>query len=918
MDKYKIRLNSTESVNSVDMDNLVDVEFKQTTKPYLFTENMRDLIDQHEVFENERNNCTNYRLITTIKPYCSNILFNPLTEIVYKEGSEDVEIVTDKNMATYCNKAYGIIRPNRLDMIRNTEYSSEKLTDDGGYEYHPGTDIFNNHILRNTSFKIVNLYTESSDREKFNTIEDVLRKFDGSYIKFNNRTNISNFTGPINKHLYDYDNIMDITDTINANLMEEEGWFGFVNKSTIVSKKNDGNKNSPKWVDNDFNHIINNKESCEFIDMYPDRTLFSFNPKYNMHRHRPEYNWNLCLTYPYKNYYNHSLIVGSDKNNSLLIKSVKFTSSNNGQRILMFQCYTKHNLQSGDFINLYFKNNVESEYKLFENIRISNIGDINKENDSYYFYTTDIDLLNQITNGDIDIYEDNVFDEINELLNNIEFRLKHLLNGVESEYYIRVFRKLPNFKNSKNELTAKNGICVETYDDFIKDNNNNDFDKEQYKLAFSSTIYNDNNTQVTWTDGINIDNILDNRGRPLTEIYLTIIKNNKGHNKWYETANGGDEDVEYSHCFGNLSCGFDLFISDNERKIFDNNDFIKQSLRSDVKLIHECNFEGSTSNIPYRANTSNFGWGEEIDDKYNFSVNNITIDNTEFIGDIVEYNISTCNEYVLEDCNFRFNTYLRENVPNGEKYGFQYDNIVSDDYDSDNFKIEKVPETPIYNAIDLLHPEGYYYKAHYKILLKEFGELHQDSHTNLNIRNVEIKTNGNGEPFVVITTRLPHRLMTDEKIIVSDDTNNNYTTINVSYVIDRYTFAIGKIGNLTVQNLKDILSGKYENIEFKLRRYNNDIPFYSDKYDNVNRYMWRDVNTVGNKDNINLPEYAFANGYFYINQDINFFLKRQDPFNELGLYYNGDVGEKKIPNDVFGNTLSESNYEYKEESEATC
>ena len=88
--------------------------------------------------------------------------------------------------------------------------------------------------------------------------------------------------------------------------------------------------------------------------------------------------------------------------------------------------------------------------------------------------------------------------------------------------------------------------------------------------------------------------------------------------------------------------------------------------------------------------------------------------------------------------------------------------------------------------------------------------------------------------------------------------------------------------------------------------------------DNTNRYLWRNVNNVGNKDNTVLPEYRFANGYFYIDQDINFFLKRQDPFNEFGLWYNGEDEDNILPNDIIGNILKESNYEYKEETEATC
>ena len=77
--------------------------------------------------------------------------------------------------------------------------------------------------------------------------------------------------------------------------------------------------------------------------------------------------------------------------------------------------------------------------------------------------------------------------------------------------------------------------------------------------------------------------------------------------------------------------------------------------------------------------------------------------------------------------------------------------------------------------------------------------------------------------------------------------------------------------------------------------------------------MWRDVLNVGNKDTVELTEYPFANGHFYINKDINFFLKRQDPFGDNGLY-----SESKSPNDIYGNVKKTSNYEYKDEENRIC
>ena len=872
MNQFRIRLNKTNSVNSVNKDNMVDVEFQQTTNPYMFTTDIKDTIDQYEVFEAERANCTNYRLITTIKPFCSNVLFNPITEIVYKEGSKDCVLATDNGNTEIKegrDKIYGEKNPKRAQMIRDTEYSRKEIN----FEYHPGTDIFNNHILRNTSFKIVNPTTDKG-RTYFNTISDLLRRYDMKQVKYNKRSNITDTNNLKDKHLYDADDILSMKngDAINNNLMEENGWFGFVNRSSVIAKKNE-NKN--KWVDEGFNKVINNRESCEFIDMYPDRTLFSFNPKYNPYRHRPEYNWDLFLTYPYENDYDNALISGG-----LLVKSIELAFNSVGRRIVLFSTYIKHNLSIGTAFNLYINENK------IENILVNSLGNVKKEDEEHYFYTTQTDIISDILGKITEIDEDTDNDKINKQIKDTDatFRLKHIVNGYESEYYIRKFKKLPNLNkivNKEDELTLDKSYCVNEFEKWIKDKPN-DFDKEQYQLAFSSTIYNDNNTQVTWTDGINIDNILDNRGRPLTEIYLTIMKRNKGYSEWYTDRDVTNQNIEYSHCFGNVSWGFDLLSAKSEAEIN-----LQESLQ-DVKLIHNIN--------------------EDI------------VNNNEFNGDIVEYNVTTCNETILEDCYFRFNTYLRENPV--DYYTYQYDEITSDDYDKQGFKTETAKLTNDDVIKFWIHPEGYYYKAHYRILLKEFGEIHQESHFDLNIKNVAIRRNDtDNSTYVVVQTKLPHHLAANDKIMLCKDGTDEVVDIRVKSVINSNTFTFASINDeLDARTVCDILNGKYDedNITYSLKRYNDNIPFYAEKVDNTNRYLWRNVNNVGNKDNTVLPEYRFANGYFYIDQDINFFLKRQDPFNEFGLWYNGEDEDNILPNDIVGNILKESNYEYKEETEATC
>lgn len=895
MQKHRIRLGKTDSVSSVNRDNKVDVDLQQTTKPYVFM-SLKDEVDQYEVFKSERDNCQQYRLITTINPYCSNILFNPMTEIVKDEGSNAVKVISEEAHADIDVKlCYGKTNPYRIDMVRNTEYSRESI----GYEYHPGMDIFNNHILRNTSFKIVNPIVNPNpskkDTDTFNTIEDTLRYYNGKTISFKNRTSLTD-TNPLpkTKHLYDYQDIMPITDSINNNLMEDNGWFGFVNKSSIKSKKKNGTNDEnqrPKWVDEDFNLVINNKEACEFIDMYPDRTLYSFNPKYNFHKHRPEYNWHIFLTYPYENFYDHPLI--KDKNeekgyiNALLINKVEYTIGINGESVLLFRTLTKHNLKSGDFINVYWKKDAD-KYTVFERLRVSDVGDLEKNNKEHFFRVSDLKILSEMGFSEEDIYENR---KVN--LSEYTFRFKHLINGYESEYYIRIFHKLPNLLKNTDKLTADTANNVEKLSEYI--NKNTVFDKEQYQLAFSSTIYNDNKTQLTFTDGINIENLLDNRGRPVSEIYLTILKNNKGNKEWYE--NGEYSDVEYSHCFSEVSCGFDLFFTD----------FMTNVKNGDVKTLN------SSAHNGYGGK---FGWEEW---KYSEVSNLLDIKDTDnvFVGDLVEFNITNCNETVLEDCNFRFNTYMREHGDElKEKYIYSYDEITSDDYDRDGFVVTTY-QTQYY----LTHPEGYFYKAHYKIPLKEYGEINQSSHFDLKIRELSLDSFGDNVVLRIETT-LPHRLRTNDILLLCDDERDRILKTTILSVEDENTFVISNVGSLTCQNLYDILKNKYvsenksKNIQFKVRRYNDTVPFYAEKYPNSNRYAWRTLNTVGNQDNFVLPEYPFANGYLYINQDINFYLKRQDPYDEVGLYYDGNSGF--IPNDIYGNKLPQTNYEYKEESEVTC
>ena len=583
MNKHKIRLSKTNSINSINNKEIIGVNLKRTSK--LFPDlNVVGEVDAYEVFQSEKADCNNYRLILTINPFCTNVLFNDLTEITRNEGSgnddatapDGIECITDEENSTaqYTNGCYGIVNPNRQEMIMNTEYSKESI----GYEYKPGYDIFTNHILRNTTYKVVNmldrgtiqnngiqdsfcrneLYEDNLEQSNeefckrvFNTIGDFMRYSNGDVVMYRKREQIgADVSDELNKHLYLYDEVLSMEDSINNNLTEENGWFGFVNNSTISSKKYTTNTspitNKHIWEDLDINRVLNNKENCEFIDMYPDRSLFSFNPKLNKFRKRLEYNWNIVLTYPYRNEYHHKVVTSDDcKTNGLLLMSIIKTLNNSGTNILLFRSFCKHGLRQGDMINLY----VNGE-KLSRSIKVTNVGNMSSNNDDnalYYFYTTDMTLLydrginiNTETNEWQKDGDTITITEINEELNNIAnptdnekdgCRMRKITSGIESEYYIRVFRKLPNLKNKKENLTEEIAEDRERFENYIYgngefenkpnaaetiQNSNNgsfdeymiDFNSEQYKLAFNRTIYNDASTQITYTNGMELMMVL--------------------------------------------------------------------------------------------------------------------------------------------------------------------------------------------------------------------------------------------------------------------------------------------------------------------------------------------------------------------------------------------------------------------------
>lgn len=951
----KIRLSKSDSISSKNTKNKVNLDMA-STRGSLPPSDVIEEIDSYNVFVSERGKCERYRLILTIYPYCSNVLFNPMTEIVKNEGSLDVMAVMDDKDADTVSNAYGKKTPSRVDMIMNTEYSR----DDVGYTYMPGLDIFNNHIIRNKTFRIVNKSNVQSD--DFNTIRDYMRYMNGDNVKFGKRNQLGSIPEDIDKHLYLNDEIMSFEDSVAENLSEENGWLGFTNKSNIQSKKKEGDDtdiHGYKIFDElGINRVLNNREPCEFVDMYPDRTLYSFNPKINSFQKRLENNWDVILTYPYRNNYCHDLIMDmSNDLNALKMLSVVLTTGNGGNDVLLFRSYVAHGLSSGDIIELYRNGEI-----VMDNIQVTNIGNMSSDdnmNSLYYFYISDMSVMNKM-GFEYDeanrVWVSKGTRDINDILGTSVFRIRKVVRGTPCKYYIRIFKRLPNLKAKKEELTDYIASNKDEFDKYIEQNATimkdgnlvmRDFSNERYQLAFARTIYNDAATQITFTDTIDVEHLTDNLGRPIHEIYATVIKSNRGYKEWYgidldirntvisggrkaveenyvynsSNVNMSSDKIEYSHCFGNLRSGFEMYHESDD----DSMTITSMSEENDVTTMNEIN---DASHRSYVLETNITDHGAQITPD--------TENKDEFYGDIVEYSPIDCEENVLSPIFYRFNTVQRE-LPNPyvRLNKFVHDEIVHDDMDPEDFEVESENEGDKPNVTRRM--EGYYYRAHYPFAIKEFGDLNQSAHYDIKVKDASpIQIDG---IYISVTSKLSHHLSVGDIVYLCIEEDNNYMndvifTMSVPYVMDKTHFALYPYGR-TWKEICDDMSNKISiddtkkwnwislseaisngndsnGHSIKLRRRNMDIPTYAERIDH-NKYLWRNLYRPGELGGGSLSDIPFCNDAFYISNKIDFFVKRQDPHGYNGLY------DKDIfVCDAEGKEKETDNYYYKDDTNVVC
>jgi hypothetical protein len=313
------------------------------------------------------------------------------------------------------------------------------------------------------------------------------------------------------------------------------------------------------------NPNISNGELCNFYDLEPTRDRFDMNSAL------PNKNWEFTITYPYDSDKQHYLV-----NGGLLITNAEPLNIG-GVDMISFGSVVPHNLNIGDTVRLTnMPNTIMNGDFTVISLGLSN-GD-SKDT----FFVVNINPIN--------LPIGNLFST---------GRMKRLYYGNEVTYYFRKFKKIKSYQTQQPLLNTSYDV---------------------YPMAFSQNIYGDQIYQITFLDDIDVGNLTDNLGRPLSELFLTMIK------------------TDSSNIFTNVVSGLDLENYIGNVKTQTNQD---RSV-SNIRKMHTI----STPLAPFNS--------------HNFLENDVKINNQDYYGDICEYSKYEVKETVLSKVMHRFNTIDRE------------------------------------------------------------------------------------------------------------------------------------------------------------------------------------------------------------------------------------------------------------------
>tara|TARA_Y100000589_G_scaffold42490_1_gene35646 strand:- start:20097 stop:22118 length:2022 start_codon:yes stop_codon:yes gene_type:complete len=361
------------------------------------------------------------------------------------------------------------------------------------------------------------------------------------------------------------------------------------------------------------------KALCEFT---------TFDPDYNRLRFLDDDgkpNYKMKITYPAST---KDIMLIRNTSNITLKDGIPIinqtTVTLNGREYVAFTTAINHGLQKRDEINLYnFIDNTGGNLALIDrSYNVFKLGDDNnkKKNRTFVLDIKPTDIVCQVGTSTI----------------------KRVVNDKESEYYVRVFSAL-----------------TENYTDY-----------DTYPAAYGTSYYYDKVSAFNFITDVDVEGIKDNLGRPLSELFLTVVKNDQDSETnsvsnayWLDKQSvmlGSDKNRFWTKISGGFLTEKNINVNYN------------------IKAYGDVNYKTDSPSEPP------FIWFENIDESDN-----------EFDGDIVEYNEDDLLEKRLENIHHRINTVYRENLKE-----------INDGYGI----------TGTTNKT-----EGYIYSPHSQIIIREFS-----------------------------------------------------------------------------------------------------------------------------------------------------------------------------------------------------
>lgn len=251
------------------------------------------------------------------------------------------------------------------------------------------------------------------------------------------------------------------------------------------------------------------------------------------------YNWSYYVSYPHRNNYDKELSYILNNSNFTWTASagIPFKINNitdNGNRVISFECVSSHGLSVGEYVELSFSYNNNNLFQVYS------LGNGKLGSDEYIFTLFNIGFTGTTFNNGVKGTFKRVINPTN-------------LEETRSKYYVREHKIITNLEDM---VVTKAGFEKNVFNEEKKFEYSSITPNKVSRISqkTSSNAYN-----VTVNYDFDFYSVLDNQKRPISKIYLTII--NKGYSGYFNKPFNG---VGLKQGWGfNLSNTSNAYWSDN-------------------------------------------------------------------------------------------------------------------------------------------------------------------------------------------------------------------------------------------------------------------------------------------------------------------------------------------------------------------